>query len=226
MVRVPADSRRGMVTAASAGPTIVRPVRHDLAGAGGWRRNAARVTRHQRADRARAIDVPSAACHTGVSCLSSPPSAPTGASAESLLAWYDRHRRRLPWRALPGEAPDPYRVWLSEIMLQQTTVAAVIPYYERFVSRFPTVAGVGRRAAGRRAVGVGGTWLLRAGAQPACLCAGGGGRRRVSARPGRAARAAGDRRHTPPGGRRRSPSAFRRAGGRQCRAGGGAAVRA
>jgi A/G-specific adenine glycosylase len=61
------------------------------------------------------------------------------ASARDLLRWYDRHRRRLPWRAEPGEAPDPYRVWLSEIMLQQTTVTAVIPYYERFVSRFPTV---------------------------------------------------------------------------------------
>ncbi|MFL5256487.1 MAG: A/G-specific adenine glycosylase [Rhodopila sp.] len=61
------------------------------------------------------------------------------APAEILLRWYDRHRRTLPWRARPGETPDPYRVWLSEIMLQQTTVAAVIPYYERFVSRFPTV---------------------------------------------------------------------------------------
>ncbi len=55
------------------------------------------------------------------------------------MRWYDRHRRRLPWRALPGEAADPYRVWLSEIMLQQTTVTAVIPYYEAFVSRFPSV---------------------------------------------------------------------------------------
>jgi A/G-specific adenine glycosylase len=55
------------------------------------------------------------------------------------LAWYDRHRRRLPWRAEPGRPADPYRVWLSEIMLQQTTVATVIPYYETFVSRFPTV---------------------------------------------------------------------------------------
>jgi A/G-specific adenine glycosylase len=61
------------------------------------------------------------------------------APADLLLHWYDRHRRRLPWRAKPGEDQDPYRVWLSEIMLQQTTVAAVIPYYERFVSRFPTV---------------------------------------------------------------------------------------
>jgi A/G-specific adenine glycosylase len=61
------------------------------------------------------------------------------ACAADLLRWYDRHRRRLPWRAELGETPDPYRVWLSEIMLQQTTVTAVIPYYERFVSRFPTV---------------------------------------------------------------------------------------
>lgn len=45
----------------------------------------------------------------------------------------------MPWRALPGETPDPYRVWLSEIMLQQTTVAVVIPYFERFLARFPTV---------------------------------------------------------------------------------------
>ncbi len=60
-------------------------------------------------------------------------------NAESLLTWYDRNRRRMPWRALPGEDPDPYRVWLSEIMLQQTTVAAVVPYFERFLARFPTV---------------------------------------------------------------------------------------
>ena len=59
--------------------------------------------------------------------------------AETLLAWYDRHRRRLPWRALPGETADPYRVWLSEIMLQQTTVAAVGPYFERFAAQWPTV---------------------------------------------------------------------------------------
>ena len=59
--------------------------------------------------------------------------------AERLLAWYDRHRRVLPWRAAPGETPDPYRVWLSEIMLQQTTVAAAGPYFQRFLARFPTV---------------------------------------------------------------------------------------
>jgi len=56
-----------------------------------------------------------------------------------LLAWYDRHRRVLPWRARKGERADPYRVWLSEIMLQQTTVKAVAPYYARFLERFPTV---------------------------------------------------------------------------------------
>ncbi len=59
--------------------------------------------------------------------------------AAQLLAWYDRHRRVLPWRALPGEVADPYRIWLSEIMLQQTTVAAVIPYYEKFLTRFPDI---------------------------------------------------------------------------------------
>ena len=56
-----------------------------------------------------------------------------------LLAWYDRHRRVLPWRARNGERADPYRVWLSEIMLQQTTVKAVAPYYARFLERFPDV---------------------------------------------------------------------------------------
>jgi A/G-specific adenine glycosylase len=57
----------------------------------------------------------------------------------ALLAWYDRHRRDLPWRAAPARRPDPYRVWLSEIMLQQTTVATVGPYFDRFVARFPDI---------------------------------------------------------------------------------------
>ncbi len=56
-----------------------------------------------------------------------------------LLAWYDEHARRLPWRARPGEIADPYRVWLSEIMLQQTTVVTVAPYYLAFLKRWPTV---------------------------------------------------------------------------------------
>ncbi len=57
----------------------------------------------------------------------------------ALLAWYDRHRRALPWRAPPGERGDPFRVWLAEIMLQQTTVKAVAPYYLRFLARWPDV---------------------------------------------------------------------------------------
>jgi A/G-specific adenine glycosylase len=61
-----------------------------------------------------------------------------------LLAWYDRHRRKLPWRAEAGERSDPYRVWLSEIMLQQTTVRAVGPYFEKFIARWPDVAAMAR----------------------------------------------------------------------------------
>lgn len=59
--------------------------------------------------------------------------------ADRLLAWYDRHRRTLPWRAARGERTAPYRVWLSEIMLQQTTVATVGEYFHRFLERWPTV---------------------------------------------------------------------------------------
>jgi A/G-specific adenine glycosylase len=62
--------------------------------------------------------------------------------SRALLAWYDRHRRSLPWRAKAGETADPYHVWLSEIMLQQTTVPAVKPYYETFLRRWPAVANL------------------------------------------------------------------------------------
>ncbi|SDT92236.1 A/G-specific adenine glycosylase [Stappia sp. ES.058] len=69
---------------------------------------------------------------------------PANSLAGTLLAWYDRHARTLPWRVLPadrdaGEIVDPYRVWLSEIMLQQTTVQAVKPYFEAFTRRWPDV---------------------------------------------------------------------------------------
>jgi A/G-specific adenine glycosylase len=70
---------------------------------------------------------------------------PAGAISAILLEWYDAHARILPWRRAPGSplpADDPhwpYRVWLSEVMLQQTTVAAVIPYFARFTARWPTV---------------------------------------------------------------------------------------
>jgi A/G-specific adenine glycosylase len=63
----------------------------------------------------------------------------TWSPSRALLRWYDEHRRALPWRARVGEQADPYRVWLSEIMLQQTTVAAVGPYYRKFLARWPTV---------------------------------------------------------------------------------------
>ncbi len=62
--------------------------------------------------------------------------------ADRLLAWYDRHGRTLPWRAPPGRQANPYHVWLSEVMLQQTTVAAVGPYFRAFLDRWPTVAAL------------------------------------------------------------------------------------
>jgi A/G-specific adenine glycosylase len=69
-------------------------------------------------------------------------------TAASLLAWYDRHRRDLPWRALPGEPADPYKVWLSEIMLQQTTVAAVKPYFLGFLARWPNIGLLAQASGG------------------------------------------------------------------------------
>ncbi len=74
----------------------------------------------------------------------------TGVS-DKLLAWYDANARDLPWRLppgapVPGDPAGPYRVWLSEIMLQQTTVAAVAPYFARFTERWPTVADLAAAA--------------------------------------------------------------------------------
>jgi A/G-specific adenine glycosylase len=68
----------------------------------------------------------------------------TGTRPALLLDWYDRHRRRLPWRPLPGQSAEPYRVWLSEIMLQQTGVKTVGPYFKKFVARWPDVAALAR----------------------------------------------------------------------------------
>ena len=56
-----------------------------------------------------------------------------------LLAWYEQHGRELPWRVKGGAHPDPYVILVSELMLQQTTVKTVIPYFHRFMKRFPTV---------------------------------------------------------------------------------------
>ncbi len=58
-----------------------------------------------------------------------------------LLRWFEKARRELPWRREPR---DPYRVWISEVMLQQTRVEVVIPYYQRFVKRFPTLAALAK----------------------------------------------------------------------------------
>ena len=69
---------------------------------------------------------------------------PAAEPARRLLRWYDRHARALPWRAPPGQRADPYAVWLSEVMLQQTTVAAVRPYFEAFLGRWPTVEALAR----------------------------------------------------------------------------------
>jgi A/G-specific adenine glycosylase len=55
------------------------------------------------------------------------------------LHWWDRNRRSLAWRAAPGETPDPYRVWLSEVLLQQTTAQAATPYYQAFIAKWPQV---------------------------------------------------------------------------------------
>jgi A/G-specific adenine glycosylase len=65
---------------------------------------------------------------------------PASPPAETLLNWYAAHRRHLPWRSPPGQAADPYHVWLSEIMLQQTVVATVIPYYAKFLAAYPTIS--------------------------------------------------------------------------------------
>lgn len=74
---------------------------------------------------------------------------PEQPDAASLLAWYDRHHRDLPWRVSPtmrqkGVTPDPYRIWLSEVMLQQTTVQAVRAYFLQFLELWPTVSDLAR----------------------------------------------------------------------------------
>ena len=71
-----------------------------------------------------------------------------GTIAGDLLAWYGREARALPWRAPPGKRQDPYKVWLSEIMLQQTTVKAVTPRYIDFLRRWPDVTALARAELG------------------------------------------------------------------------------
>lgn len=98
--------------------------------------------------------------------------------SDILLDWYARHGRDLPWR----RTRDPYRIWLSEVILQQTRVAQGMDYYLRFTERFPDVGSLARRSGGRGAQVVAGTRLLQPCAQPARRGAAGRGavRRRVS----------------------------------------------
>ncbi|HEX8262034.1 MAG TPA: A/G-specific adenine glycosylase, partial [Allosphingosinicella sp.] len=63
-------------------------------------------------------------------------------ASEALLRWFAVDKRRLPWRPEGGARPDPYRTWLSEIMLQQTTCAHAAPYFDRFTRRWPTVGAL------------------------------------------------------------------------------------
>ena len=67
---------------------------------------------------------------------------PMSSISAKLLRWYDANRRELPWRVAPGEDVDPYRVWVSEIMLQQTQVNTVIPFYNAWIRKFPTLNDV------------------------------------------------------------------------------------
>ena len=96
---------------------------------------------------------------------------PSPGRASQLLDWYDIHARVLAWRAKPGEVADPYRVWLSEIMLQQTTVQAVKSYFEKFAVLWPTVGALA--AAPLDDVLKAWARLLCPRAQPACLREGG-----------------------------------------------------
>lgn len=84
--------------------------------------------------------------HPRVTADPVPPPSPDEAAAlaASLLAWYDVHRRHLPWREAPGTPSDPYRVWVSEAMLQQVRVETVARHYDRFLARWPTAAALAR----------------------------------------------------------------------------------
>ena len=161
----------------------------------------------------------------GAAKLRPSPQQRPGPQPRDLLAWYDRHRRVLPWRAKPGEAIDPYRVWLSEIMLQQTTVKTVGPYFARFLARWPDVGALAAAPLDdvlRLWAGLG--YYARARNLHACAIAV-ARTRRLSAHRGRAGHAARHRALHRRGDRFDCLRCTRGAGRRQCRAGGDAAVR-
>ena len=118
-------------------------------------------------------------------------------NSEALLTWYDRHAREMPWRVGPaqrrdGQQPDPYKIWLSEVMLQQTTVAAVKAYFLRFTSRWPTVTALAAAEDGDVDGCMGRTGLLCPRPQPVEMRphSGHGSRRGLSHQPRSAAVAA------------------------------------
>jgi len=121
-------------TAAPAAPAKVKPAKVKPEAVAGPKVTGAKVTgaKMTRAKRGPA--------HAETAPESAAPASAAGAIAAALLAWYDCHRRRLPWRAEGGRRGDPYHVFLSEIMLQQTTVKAVGPYFTAFLARWPRVA--------------------------------------------------------------------------------------
>ena len=126
------------------------------------------------------------------------------------LRWWDRHRRALAWRAPPDETPDPYRVWLSEVLLQQTTAQAATPYYQAFIATMAAGRGSGRRSARGRDRRVRRPRLLFAGAQPARLRTGNRSpRRAISERGGGPASPCPASAPIPPRRSRRSPSGAR-----------------
>jgi A/G-specific adenine glycosylase len=85
-------------------------------------------------------------CYRRGVIVSLPQTAPPASLLTQLLVWYDEARRDLPWRTAPDETPDPYRIWLSEVMLQQTTVATVTPRFTRFLERWPDVGALAAAA--------------------------------------------------------------------------------
>jgi len=143
-VRVPAESLTGSAMGASSGPMMAGQSAMIWAAAALRRWKAGRARRGITAPNSCGPRKAGAGLDSGAASpfvFAMPPSfRATEPSAQDLLDWYDRSRRTLPWRG----TPDPYRIWVSEVMLQQTTVAAVGPRYARFLARFPDVAALAR----------------------------------------------------------------------------------
>ena len=146
--------------------------------------------------------------------------------ARRVLAWWDVHRRDLPWRARPGERRDPYRVWLSEILLQQTSATAAAPYFLKFVARWPNVEALAAASLDEVIAAFSGLgYYSRARNLHACAQEVGAARRAIPARRSGVARAARRRRRHRRRGRGDRLRREDGAGRRQRRAHAGAASR-